>query len=221
MLPDVVETCSEDDVGWGSGWLQKDFVIDFNTATLGATGPLTDSINVDTFSDFIVPINGHVLLGVIGFCVFLAAHEAYVAAGAKPLLANHERRNSAALQVVIVISWILIFMNVAMLVPVSLDFSLAMGQSATASGVFLSGGTVFSVVGLMVGKPLTSEDNWNQQFARRLFLVCNLLCLLASKKGRLHIFVKHRKKSVIILSNKMFFAAAFSGILFLNRDSGF
>ena len=196
----------------------KNFVIDFNTATLGETGPLTDWINVDAFSDFIVPIDEHVLLGVIGFCVLLAAHEAYVAAGAKPLLANHEQRNSVPLQVVIVLSWILMFMNVAMLVPVSLDFSLAMGQSATASGVFLSGGSVFSVVGVVLGKPLTSEAHWNQQFARRLFLVCNLLRLLASKKGRLaqekvsHHFAQY-------LRNEVFVAPAFSGILFLNRDS--
>ena len=182
MLRETVQACAEDDVCWGSGWLQKTFVVDSNIARVGETGPLTDSINVEAFADFIVPIDAHVYFGVIGFCVLLAAHEAYVASGAKPLLANHERRNSAHLQIVIVLSWVLMFMNVALLVPVSLDFSLAMGQSATASGVFLSGGTVFSVVGLVVGKPLTSEADWNQQFARRLGLACNSLCLLARSK---------------------------------------
>ena len=128
------------------------------------------------FSNLVIPIGKNVFLGIVLFCVLLAAHEAHVAAGARPLFANHERSHNVPLQVVIVLSWIIMLMNVALLVPVSLDFSLAMGQSATASGVFIGGGTAFSVAGLIAGKPLTSEVNWNQRLARGIFLVCNSLC---------------------------------------------
>ncbi|CAE7429381.1 GIP, partial [Symbiodinium sp. CCMP2456] len=130
------------------------------------------------FSNLVIPIGMNVFLAIMLFCVLLAAHEAHVAAGARPLFANHERSNHVALQVVIVLSWVIMFMNVALLVPVSLDFSRAMGQSATASGVFIGGGTAFSLAGLMAGKPLTSEVNWNQRLARGIFLVCNSLCLV-------------------------------------------
>jgi len=131
------------------------------------------------FSNLVIPIGKNVFLGIVLFCVLLAAHEAHVAAGARPLFANHERSHNVPLQVVIVLSWIIMLMNVALLVPVSLDFSLAMGQSATASGVFIGGGTAFSVAGLIAGKPLTSEVNWNQRLARGIFLVCNSLCLVS------------------------------------------
>ena len=58
----------------------------------------------------------------------------------------------------------------ALLVPASLDFAVAMGESATASGLFLSAGTLFSVAGLLLGRPLASEIDWDQVFARRLFI---------------------------------------------------
>ena len=41
-----------------------------------------------------------------------------------------------------------------------------MGQSATASGVFLGCGTILSVIGLVVGRSLNSETSWDQAFAR-------------------------------------------------------
>ena len=60
--------------------------------------------------------------------------------------------------------------NVGLLAPVSLDFAVAMGEGATASGLFLSAGTLFSVAGLLSGRQLASEINWDQVFARRLFI---------------------------------------------------
>ena len=34
-------------------------------------------------------------------------------------------------------------MSMSLLIPLSLDYSLAMGESATASGIFISGGGLF------------------------------------------------------------------------------
>ena len=157
------------------------FLLTSRTSTaIDATGngPLTSVIKVDDFSDFTVTIGLNVVVGVITFSVLLAAHEAYTSAGAKPLLANHKRSNNLTFQIAMLISWVILLMNSAMLIPPSLDFALAMGQSATASGLFVGGGTVFAVVGAAFGKSLTNESDWDQRFARRLFLFCRSLCLV-------------------------------------------
>ena len=73
-------------------------------------GPLTEWMKAEDFSDVVVPIRGSIYLILIVFSLLLAAHESY-AASAKPLLANHERSNTVALQVVIVFSWICMFMK--------------------------------------------------------------------------------------------------------------
>ena len=138
------------------------------------SGPLTDELFARGFSAVTVPIGPGVLLVIVIFIVLLAGHEAFVASGAKPLLANHEKPNSLPLQCAFAIHWLLMLVNLSMLVPVSLDYALAMGHSATASGAFLSVPMLFAVLGTMLGKPLTSEVNWDQPFARRLFLGCHV-----------------------------------------------
>ena len=134
------------------------------------SGPLTDELFARGFSAVTVPIGPGVLLVIVIFIVLLAAHEAFVASGAKPLLANHEKPNSLPLQCAFAINWLLMMVNLSMLVPVSLDYALAMGHSATASGAFLSAPMLFAVLGTMLGRRLTSEVNWDQPFARRVLL---------------------------------------------------
>ena len=62
--------------------------------------------------------------------------------------------------------------SLSMLVPDSLDYALAMGHSATASGVFLSAPFVLAMLGTILGRPLTSEVKWDQRFARYLCVGC-------------------------------------------------
>ena len=135
-------------------------------------GPLTEELQAQGFSAVTVPIGPGVILSIAVFSLLFTAHEAFVAAGAKPLLANHEKPNSLPLQCTFAIYWLLVMVNFSMLVPVSLDYALAMGHSATASGVFLGAPMVFALLGTMLGRPLTSEVNWDQPFGRYLNLGC-------------------------------------------------
>ena len=171
----------------GSSWLQQDYSLSSRMATevqvveaasVHQAGPLTDELNERGFSDLVVPISPVVIMMLVLFVALLIAHEAFVAAGMKPVLANHQKSNSIPLQWTFALSWLLMMVSLAMLVPVSLDYSLAMGQSATASGLFLSGPTVFAVFGTILGRPLTSEVNWDQRFARSLYIQCQGLVFL-------------------------------------------
>lgn len=91
-----------------TSWLQQGYVLH---ASASVDGPLTEWMKAEDFSDVVVPIHGtRVWLAILVFTLLLAAHEAY-ATRAKPLLANHERTNAVALQVVIVFSWICMFMR--------------------------------------------------------------------------------------------------------------
>ena len=171
----TAKACVDDAVCGSTSWLQETYTLGSRLATESESkqaGPLTDELYAEGFSAVTVPIGPGVILSIVVFILLLTAHEAFVAAGAKPLLANHEKPNSIPLQCTFAIYWLLMMVNLSMLVPVSLDYALAMGQSATASGVFLSAPTVFALLGSMLGKPLTSEVNWDQPFARHLYLGC-------------------------------------------------
>lgn len=135
-------------------------------------GPLTDELYAQGFSAVTVPIGPGVILAIVILILVLAVHEGFVAFGAKPLLANHEKPNSLPLQCTFATNWLLMFVALSMLVPDSLDYALAMGHSATASGVFLSAPFVLAMIGTILGRPLTSEVNWDQRFARNLCVGC-------------------------------------------------
>ncbi|CAE7497588.1 GIP [Symbiodinium sp. CCMP2456] len=169
------EACVDDADCGSTSWLQEAYTLGSRLATESESkqaGPLTDELYAQGFSAVTVPIGPGVIWSIVIFILLLASHEASVAAGAKPLLANHEKPHSIPLQCTFAIYWLLMMVNLSMLVPVSLDYALAMGQSATASGVFLSAPTVFALLGSMLGKRLTSEVNWDQAFARYLYLGC-------------------------------------------------
>lgn len=72
------------------------------------------------------------------------------------------------------------FSQMAMLVPISLDVALSLKQSATASGLFISIGTVAAFFAIPMGKRLVSEDNWNQKSARALVVRCAVVYVLLS-----------------------------------------
>ncbi|CAE7732728.1 GIP [Symbiodinium sp. CCMP2456] len=143
-------------------------------------GPLTDELYAQGFSDVTVPIGPGVILAIVILLLFLAVHEGFVAFGAKPLLANHEKPNSIPLQCTFAANWLLMMFSLSMLVPDSLDYALAMGHSATASGAFLSVPFVVAMLGTILGRPLTSEVNWDQRFARSFCVVCQVVTVAGS-----------------------------------------
>ena len=143
-------------------------------------GPLTDELYAQGFSAVTVPIGPGVILAIVVLIVLLAVHEGFVAAGAKPLLANHEKPNSLPLQCTFATNWLLMMVTLSMLVPDSLDYALAMGHSATASGVFLSAPFILAMLGTIWGRPLTNEVHWDQRFARFLCVGCQGLTVAGS-----------------------------------------
>ena len=182
-LPIVVcaasDSCAE--VGaeaCSTSWLQEAYslgsriVADAEVSRVHEAGPLTDALNAKGFSELVVPLGPGIIVATVVFLGLIAVHEACVAAGAKPLLANHEKPNSLPLQCTFALSWLSMMVSLSMLVPASLDYSLAMGQSATASGLFLSGPSLFGMLGTVAGRPLTSELNWDQRWARNLYIRC-------------------------------------------------
>ena len=165
---------------WAAGtcWLQDSYAVLATLATENAVngaGPLTDGMQAEDFTDFQVPFGANVFAFFGLLSVLLAAHEAYTAASKKPLLADHGNSNNFLIQLMFLILWFGFFVNSSLIVPLSLDYAIAMGQSATASGVFLGCGTILSVIGLVVGRSLNSETSWDQAFARQTYIVCNSL----------------------------------------------
>lgn len=179
------DACSEENC-WGTGWLQEAVVLSSRfsamdaadaeaTARAALAGPLTEHITPDTFSTYSVPISSGVTFSLILVLLLVAVHEYRVAGGAKPLLADHQRGNSLLFQCANLYSWFIPFVVLSLLIPVSLDFAIDMGQSATASGLFLSVASVFAVLGVVVSKRIVPEDNWDQRWARKVFLACNAM----------------------------------------------
>ena len=175
------DNCAEAEAGaeaCSTSWLQEAYslgsriVADAEASRVQEAGPLTDALNDKGFSELVVPIGPGIIVAILVFVGLIAVHEASVAAGGKPLLANHQKPNSLPLQCTFALSWLVMMVGQSMLVPVSLDYSLAMGQSATASGVFLSGPTLFAMFGTVAGRPLCDELNWDQSFARKFYIRC-------------------------------------------------
>ena len=62
------------------------------------------------------------------------------------------------------------FLLSAMVIPLSLDFAASLGQSATASGLYMGLSLIAGVLGTIIGRPLISETAWSQFFVRRLLI---------------------------------------------------
>jgi len=126
--------------------------------------------HAESLSQTFVPISSHIILAMVAVCCVFTVHEFRVQGGSTPLLATHDGRNTVLLQVSFLITWVVGYLTVTMFIPVSLDFALAMGESATGSGVFIGAAPVGLLVGSALGKKLTTESSWNQRRARKVFL---------------------------------------------------
>ena len=100
----------------------------------------------------------------------LRLHELYVEMGGKPLLARRDGRNSTLLQISIQLAWLLPTVSTTVVIPVCRDYAVAMGESATASGLMIGVVPMGALIGMVAGKGLITENNWNQRYARKIFL---------------------------------------------------
>lgn len=141
--------------------------------------PLTSNLTPDSFPTRVVELDTIVIAVFILLLAAVICHEIY-ASRRKPLLANHEQAKSNWVQVAFLMSQFQMFFQIAMEVPVSLDFCLQMGKSATMSGFMLSCPIIGSMAGIFIGSRLTSEAAWNQRFTRRLMIGRSLVSSLCS-----------------------------------------
>ena len=66
--------------------------------------------------------------------------------------------------------WLVWYLQESLILPISLDFSLSMGESTTMSGFFISSALVASIGGLSFGKRICPEEPWDQRWARHLII---------------------------------------------------
>ena len=129
-----------------------------------------------------VTIGTGVMVGILVFFGLALMHELFVGAGGKPLLARRDGSNSTLLQLGFLIGWFVPFVTKSLSIPISLDYALAMGESATASGVMVGTMPVGAFIGTWAGKRLTDEQKWDQRHARKVYVCCyglNCACLPA------------------------------------------
>ena len=141
-------------------------------AGLEGNGPLTDTLQPESFSQLEVVIGPSVMVGILVFFCLALMHELFVGAGGKPLLARWDGSNSALLQLGFLIGWFVPYITKSLAIPMSLDYALAMGESATASGVMIGTMSVGALIGTLVGKGFTNEQDWDQRHARKVFVCC-------------------------------------------------
>mmetsp|Transcript_6281 Transcript_6281/g.13599 ORF Transcript_6281/g.13599 Transcript_6281/m.13599 type:complete len:531 (+) Transcript_6281:86-1678(+) len=141
--------------------------------------PLRNAVHPEHFSHVAVPFNTNMVVPALLCVCFLLLHERRVEAGAKPLLADHSRNSTVLLQTAFLVFWMVPFLIDSMFMSLSLDYALAMGESATASGVFLGTAAAGSTVGIIIGRGFTNETDWNQRYARKIFLYMYGLSLMA------------------------------------------
>ncbi|CAE7948923.1 AVT1 [Symbiodinium sp. KB8] len=141
--------------------------------------PLRDAVHPEHFSHVAVPFSWTMVVPALLCVCLLVLHERRVEAGAKPLLASHSRNSTVPLQTAFLAFWMVPFLIDSMFMSLSLDYALAMGESATASGVFLGAAAAGSTVGIVIGRGFTSETDWNQKYARKIFVYMYGLSLMA------------------------------------------
>mmetsp|Transcript_17469 Transcript_17469/g.32859 ORF Transcript_17469/g.32859 Transcript_17469/m.32859 type:complete len:568 (-) Transcript_17469:10-1713(-) len=178
---DLSEECVESECA--AGFLQESVRVGSRTSadlTLisAQEGPLTAEVRPEDFPEFSVPVGPRTFCLLVLAVVLLAAHEFYVNTGHAPLLSDEEHSNTLAFQLAYMAGRLLIFVESSLVIPLSLDYTLASGGTATVSGAFISSGTVFAILGLFAGRPMANEANWDQRRVRALLVWCNILTVV-------------------------------------------
>ena len=156
-------------------------MVQLNITMLDDAHPLTEGIR-ETFSTNVLPFSGSTWAIVAGLFLLFLVHECY-AAHRRPLLcresADH-KEGRTLLQIVLLFDWFCMYVNECLLLPLTLDFAESMGQNAAMSGFFGSSSLVASIAGVMMGRVLVSETQWNQRWARAVVIWSPLLGMAAT-----------------------------------------
>jgi len=132
--------------------------------------PATDSVDVDAFGERVVDFPFWTLVSGLVFISLWTMHEFLVSQGMTPVLARDHAAINFGVQLVGCAIQMWVFLQMSMVIPLSLDFALSLNRGASASGFFVSAGVVMAILGTGVGKGLVDETRWRQSYARRLVL---------------------------------------------------
>ena len=149
-------------------------MVQLNITMLDDAHPLTEGIR-ETFSTNVLPFSGSTWAIVAGLFLLFLVHECYAACFRPILTRTDNRQRTPLLQFALFCYWFCIYMNESMLLPLTLDFAESMGESAAMSGFFGSSSLLASVAGVMMGRVLVSESQWNQRWARTVVIWSPLL----------------------------------------------
>ena len=133
-------------------------------------------MSAESFSDRVVPFTWTAWTVVGFFYVMILAHEVY-ATKMNPLLADQEKASTLAFQGSLLFYWFYVYAFQSILATVSLDFATSMGQSATASGFFVSSPTLAMILGVFWGCWLINESS-DQRKTRDFIVWLNALSML-------------------------------------------
>eukprot|EP00930_Biecheleria_cincta_P071318 TRINITY_DN58836_c0_g1_i1.p1 TRINITY_DN58836_c0_g1~~TRINITY_DN58836_c0_g1_i1.p1 ORF type:complete len:607 (+),score=79.03 TRINITY_DN58836_c0_g1_i1:158-1978(+) len=155
------------------------------------------------------PVNLYMSFTLVSIVVGL--HELFVAIGSQPLLARTAPADSHMLKFFFACVWFSSFVSASILVPISYDLALSMGQGPMASGLFLSGGILAGGLGILLGGQLAQDKDWDQGFAR-------MICISAP----MTLAVVHMVEACVIQSSTLEFRnAAWLYLLLLRQVEAF
>lgn len=155
--------------------------------------PASASVAVDGFGSRVAKFPFWVITSLLTVISLLVLHEFFVSQGMKPLLARNLFVQDLLCQILGLVMSMWVFLQLSMMIPLSLDFALSLGHEGTASGFYFSAGVCIGLLGLGVGKALVDEARWKQSFARRLVL--GSLVLTAAVHLALAVFINTTAES--------------------------
>ncbi|CAE7950012.1 hypothetical protein AK812_SmicGene37708 [Symbiodinium microadriaticum] len=163
----AVTTCSEssadlDSQNCGASWLQERYQLHSGNATLAGARHV----------DWEPHVSGSELaiLAVLVFLVFILMHECWVGRGKDPILSTEPIREITACSVYLFV----VELSFLIVVPLSMDYALAMGELVAASGAVLGVTLPAQYVGYLIGVWMDKQSDW----FRIKCVVCHVVALL-------------------------------------------
>lgn len=137
-----------------------------------ASWRFTRHLSAHDFSSRVVPVSPTVWTLFLAGVLCMILYELKSASRSSP-------KGTTAVQMVFFNFWFLPHFYTSIIAPVSLDFCLSLGQTATMSGLFLGCPVVGATLGAISGRLLLKEGSCSQAFARKVVLSAPIVGFLA------------------------------------------
>jgi len=166
---------TEDQRCWATEFLQSGYQVAAMTLEeqlVDVHGPhrMTSNIDREELGDKVVYFPTVVWVFWVVFFLVVVFHEIHVSRGGRPILAHPIPQKSLGIQIIALWGWASNFISMSMQIPLSIDYTIAMGMDPTLSGIVVSLTGFSGLIGAVIGKKLCPEENWNQRYARKLMI---------------------------------------------------